>query len=234
MNNKIKSLLATGVALLVTLAIYTGCSTIGASPKPPSATEAKLYQVETNFIPATVTVTNILRQTNVVTLTNQVDNTVTTTNVVSVTPVVSQVETNQAVYIYHNNPQVTGTLAALGQASGPFTGGIGTFVAGGLALLYGLWGQARSTKLKGTAVALTQEIEAVRDYILTLPQGTKIDAAVTGFMQQHQVEAGVASQVMTLIEGNTSNPTVVGVSQSLQAAIDELTKPAPANTPIPK
>lgn len=221
---KNRTILASAIAIIGAAAILVGCDTLGLNPKPPTATEARLYDIQTNQVPITVTVTNIVQHTNQVTLTNTVDNTVTTTNVVTATPVVSQVQSNQPEYLYNPRPAITGTIKAAGDASGPFTAGIGTMIGGGLALLYGMWGQMRSTKLKGTASALTQEIEAVRDYILTLPQGVKIDAAVTQFMQQHQVEAGVATQVMSLIEGNTSNPTVVGVSQNLQAAIAALTK----------
>ncbi len=224
---KHKTILASAISIIGAAALLTGCDTVGQSPKPPTATEAKLYQVETNTIPLVITKTNFVQTTNVITVTNSVDNTVTTTNVITTTPTVTQVQTNQVVYTYHDNPAIIGTIKAVGDASGPFTAGIGTLVGGGLALLYGIWGQLRSTKLKGTASALTTEIEAVRDYILTLPQGVKIDAAVTQFMQQHQVETGVANQVMKLIEGNTNDPTVVGVSQSLQAAIAALTAPTP-------
>lgn len=219
------------LSIIGAAALLVGCDTVGQSPKPPTPTEAKLYQVETNFVPITITKTNFVQSTNVVTLTNTVDNTVTTTNVVTVTPTVTQVQTNQAVYTYHDNPAITGTISALGTASGPFTAGVGTLVAGGLAFLYGLWGHLRSTKMGNTAQTVTDELEALRNFILTLPQGSKIDAAVTGWMQQHQVEAGVSQQVLKLIQGNTSDPTINGISASLQAAIDELTKPTVPTPP---
>lgn len=216
------------VTLLITIigaaALIVGCDTFSTNQKPPSATEARLFDVQTNYVPITVTVTNVVQHTNTVMVTNAADNTVSSSEVVTGQPVVSQEQTNKAVYSYNPRPGVTGTITALGNASSPFTAGIGTMVASGLVALYGLWGHMRSSKLVDTSTALTQEIEAIRSFILTLPQGTKVDAAVTQFMQQHQTEAGVAQTVLKLIDGNTSDPTITGISKELQDTITALTK----------
>lgn len=224
MKNKHISLISiTGLSI----ALLAGCTSglFGANPAPPTTLEQKLFDTQTNYIPVVVTKTNIVETTNMVVLTNTVNNTVTTTNVITATPEVTTQTNQQAVYTETPKPIVTGTLQAAGTAASPFTAGIGTMVSGGLVLLLGIWGHLRSYKFAQTSTALADEIEAVRNYILTLPQGTKIDAAVTQFMQQHQTESGVAQTVLKLIDGNTSDPTIAGISAQLQTAINDLTNP---------
>lgn len=220
---KSKTLKLTLLALCISLPIV-GCRMFGAYPTPPSPTEAKLWNIVTNQVPQVVTQTNVVTRFDVITLTNQVGlvtfttNTFTTTNLVNATNVVEA-------YEYVPKPQVQQTVTQLGNAVAPFTAGWGSIISAALVGLYGLWAHLRSTKSTATSSALTQEIEAIRSYILTLPQGTKIDTAVTTFMQQHQVEAGVADQVLGLIKGFSSNTTVAGAAAQLQDAIAALTKP---------
>lgn len=202
----------------------------GANPAPPSKTEQKLFDIETNVVPQIVTRTNTVTTTNVVNIPSPTGVPMFSTNFVTATNVVTQ--TNQVEeYQYTPKPATTATVTQLGTAVAPFTAGWGSIISGALVGLYGLWAHMRSTKKGDTALVLTQEIEAVRDFILTLPQGTKIDAAVTQFMQQHQTESGVAQEVMKLIKDNTSDPTVVGVATQLQAAINDLTNPPAAPNP---
>ena len=208
------------------LCIGAGCKLFGSSPSAPSALESKAFNITTNIVDVAVIHTNIVTTTNVVNVPNPLGvgvpffttNILTSTNMVTVT---NQVEQFQLA----PKAGVVATLQAVGAASGPFTAGIGTMVASGLVALYGLWAGLRSNKMSTTSAALTQEIEAVRNFIQTLPNGTKIDSAVTTFMQQHQTEAGVAQTVLKLIDGNTSDPTIAGISSQLQQAIAELTAP---------
>ncbi len=224
MKNKTLNTIAISLAIIV--AAVTGCQLLGDKPSPPSQAEAKAFDITTNFVPQIVTKTNVVTTTNIVNVPSPFPfpvystNTVTSLNVVTVT---NQVEE----YQYKPKPAVVETTTQLGTAVAPFTAGWGSIISGALVGLYGLWAHLRSTKKGDTALALTQEIEAVRDFILTLPQGSKIDSAVTQFMQQHQTESGVAQEVLNLIKGNTSDPTVVGVAAQLQAAINELTSPTP-------
>lgn len=213
-----------GINLCVLLLAVAGCKLFGANPAPPTKIEANAFDIATNVVTQVVTRTNTVTTTNIVNVPTSIGvpfyqtNFVTTTNVVTSTNQVEQ-------YQYTPKPATVETVTQLGTAVAPFTAGWGSIISGALVGLYGLWAHLRSTKKGATNVVLTQDIEAIRDFILTLPQGSQIDTAVTQFMQQHQVEAGVAKEVMSLIEGNTTNPTVVGISKTLQDAIDELTNP---------
>lgn len=221
---KSKALQLSFAAITAVVLTVTGCKMFGANPAPPTKAEQKIFDITTNEVPKVVQQTNVVTQYNVVTLTNSVGlvtfstNTFFSTNVVQTTNIVEA-------YEYVPRPQVQSTVTQLGSAVAPFTAGWGWIISGALVGLYGLWAHLRSTKSTATSSALTQEIEAIRTYILTLPQGTKIDAAVTQFMQQHQVEAGVANQVLSLIKGFSSDSTVAGVATQLQDAINALTKP---------
>jgi len=231
MKTKLTLLAATFTAIV----LAAGCSMFGANPTPPTPTEARLFNIETNVVPQIVTRTNVVTSVNVVTVTNGGGIPILTTHVFNTTNTVTA--TNQVEeYQYTPKPATVSTVTQLGNAVAPFTTGWGSIISGALVGLYGLWAHLRSTKKGDTALALTQEIEALRDFVLTLPQGTKIDTAVTQFMQQHQMEAGVATEVLGLIKGNTSDPTVVGVAAQLQAAINELTNPPAAPNPpvVPK
>lgn len=225
-----KRLNITILSLCAIAGVITGCQMFGKNPSPPSATEAKLFDIQTNTVPQVVTRTNTVTTTNVVNVPSPSGVPMFATNFITATNVVTQ--TNQIEeYQYNKRPAVEATTTQLGTAVAPFTAGWGSILSGALVGVYGLWAHLRSTKKGDTALVLTQEIEAVRDFILTLPQGTKIDAAVTQFMQQHQTESGVAQEVMKLIKDNTDDPTVVGVATQLQTAINDLTNPPAAPNP---
>lgn len=219
-------------SLLLTAAVVAGCKAIGDNPTPPTSLEAKLFDIVTNQVPQIVTKTNTVNVTNVVEMPSTNGAVIQQTNIITQTNVVTQ--TNQvAEYQYTPKPAVSGTIQSVGAASGPFTAGWGTIAAGALSLLYGAWAHLRSTKTGNTALVLSQQIEALRDFILTLPQGAKIDTAVTQFLQQHQLDTGVAQEVLAMIKDNTKDPTAVGLAAQLQAAINELTKPTTATTVAP-
>lgn len=212
------------VSVLAVAAIITGCKAIGDNPTPPTPLEEKLFDISTNVVPQVVTKTNTVNVTNVVDVPGANGAVIQQTNVVTTTNVVMQ--TNQvSEYQYTPKPAIESTVQTAGTLSSPFTAGWGTIAAGALSLLYGMWAHLRSTKTGNTALVLTQQIEAIRDFILTLPQGAKIDTAVTQFIQQHQVEAGVAQEVLKLIKDNTGDPTAAGLAAQLQAAINDLTDP---------
>lgn len=217
---KLALITITAVALVV-----TGCKMFGANPAPPTKAEQKFFDITTNEVPKVVTQTNLVTQTNIITLTNQVGIPILQTNLITTTNVVQATNVMES-YQYTPKSAVVATISGVGSATAPFTAGWGTIITSALVGLYGLWAHLRSTKQTATSSALTQEIEAIRSFILTLPQGTKIDSAVTQFMQQHQVEAGVASQVLNLIKGYSSDSTVTGVASQLQDAINTLTKPS--------
>lgn len=185
-----------------------------------------MYNIETNVVQQVVTRTNTITETNIVNVPGPSGVPIFQTNYVTearTVTVTNQVEE----YKYNPKPETTSTVTQLGSAVAPFTAGWGSIISGVLIGVYGFWAHLRSTKKGDTNLALTQEIEAIRDFILTLPQGSKIDTAVTQFMQQHQTEAGVAQEVLKLIAGNTTNPTAIGVATQLQEAINQLTTPTP-------
>lgn len=220
---KSKAMKLSALILTATILVVTGCKMFGANPTPPTPTESKFFDITTNETPKVVQQTNVVTQYNVVTLTNSVGLVTFTTNTFFSTNVVQTTNVVDA-YEYTPKPAAVATIGAVGTATSPFTAGWGTLISGALIGLYGLWAKLRSTKMTATSSALAQEVEAIRSFILTLPQGTKVDAAVTQFMQQHQVESGVASEVLNLIKGYSSNTTVTGIAANLQDAITTLTK----------
>ena len=209
---------------LAAIALAFGCSMFGANPTPPSPLEAKVFNVITNVAYRIVDNTNVVTVTNVVTLVQPSGPPILTTNMVTTTNVVTQ--TNQVEqYQFTPKTEIVSTVQALGTASGPFTGGVGTMVGAALVALYAGWAQLRSNKNANTSTALAQEIETIREFILTLPSGTKIDQAVTQFMQQHQVEAGVAQNVLGILANNVSNNDAVAAAKELSDAIGVLSAP---------
>lgn len=216
-----------GAVAALSIALAAGCALFGANPKPPTPTEEKLFNVVTNIVPQVVVVTNTVMQTNIVDVTPpgapapvQVTNVVTETHVFNVTNQVAQ-------YQYSPKPENVQTVQSLGTATAPFTAGIGTIVSAAILALYSGWATMRSSKNANTSTALAQEIETIREFILTLPSGAKIDQAVTQFMQQHQVEAGVANQVLSIIGNSVSNNDAKVAAQELQTVISTLAPPTP-------
>ena len=76
----------------------------------------------------------------------------------------------------------------------------------GLLALLGAWGHLRSYKAGNTASAIAQEVETLREFIQALPNGTKYDTAITSWLQNHQMETGVAQQVVGILANSVSNP----------------------------
>lgn len=213
-----RTILSISTTAIIAAALLVGCSLFGSNPSAPSSVEQHAFDIATNVVPQIVTRTNVVTTTNVVNAPSPAGGTVLQTNVVNETHVVTV--TNQVEqYQFSPKPAAVATAQALGTASGPFTAGIGTMVSSGLIMLYGLWAHLRSNKEGNTSTALAQEIETIREFILTLPSGTKIDQAVTQFMQQHQVEAGVAQNVLGILAKNVSNNDAVAAAKTLSDAI---------------
>jgi hypothetical protein len=229
---KTKLILAVGIASLV---FITGCGSLasefGATPAAPSTVERVLYNTVTNFVEIPVTVTNTVQATNqvVVTTTNIIGQTVTVTNQVVQVITSTQTVTN-VVPVYQLTPSATAGAAVSGITT------VGNFIAPGLGTLGGiaatgllaLWGWLRSGKKGATNDVIAQEVETLREFIQALPNGTKYDAAITAWLQAHQVQTGVATQVLSVLENSVDNPAAKVAAQDIIAAITA------AGTPVPK
>ena len=213
------------VAAMLTL---TGCaSEFGVNPVGPNAVESKLFAVATNAVTQTINTTNTVTVTNVATVavTNTVGQVipVLVTNTVTQTQIVPVLVTNAA-YTLTTAPATTATVQAAGAIINGFAPGLGSTIAAGLMALFGLWGHLRSQKATNTSAAIAQEVETLREFIQTLPQGAKYDTAITAWLQAHQVETGTAQQVLGLLENNVDNPAAKVAASEIQATLAALSK----------
>lgn len=214
---KLWPIAALSMALLA-VAASGPCSTIGADTSAPNAVEQKLFTTVTNFVAVPVQTTNTTFTTNVVTQfqTNTVGQIVTVTNEV-VQPKYNLVWVTNEVPQYENTVSAStkATVRGGGGILNTFFPGVGSMASSGVLAVLAIWAQLRSGKRQVTAATLAQEVETMREFIKTLPSGTKYDQAITTFLQGHQLEAGVADQVLGLLENQVSNPDA-------RAAIEEI------------
>lgn len=220
------TIMLTGLAL-------AGCSMFGVNPSPPTKIEQALFAVVTNYVPATnyVTKTNVetVIKEVVVPVTNTIGQTVYNTNEVKVytTNVVEQtvVKTNEQYTLTPKDSTKAGA-GAVGAVTNLFAPGVGNMVATGLIAVLGAWGHLRSSKNATTSNALAQEVETMREFIKTLPNGVKNDAAITAFLQQHQLEAGVADKVLSILANQVSNPEAKSAVQQIQDTLKAISATA--------
>jgi UDP-N-acetylmuramyl tripeptide synthase len=110
-----------------------------------------------------------------------------------------------------------------------FAPGIGTIASSGLLLVLGIFAHLRgvgnTAAANNTSATLAQEIEALREFIQTLPSGAKYDTAITAWLQQHQLQAGVATQVLGLLGNEVSNPDAKAAVTEIQGVLANLSKP---------
>lgn len=227
--------------LACTVIILAGCGTFGSNPSPPNAVERALFTTVTNYVPQT----NIVQQvvpvytTNevVVTRTNEVPGQppVTVTNEVTRTNFVTQavpVVTNVPSYTLTPSPSTQSGISTIGSAVNTFFPGVGGIVGYGLAALAGAWGYFRSSKLGNTTSALSQEIETILEFAGALPNGQQYVTTIQQWLQAHQNETGVASQVLSILENDVSNPDAKVAAQQLINTINALNAQGP--TPVAK
>lgn len=201
---------------------------MGKSPSPPSKVEQGLYTVTTNVynvtnvvaVPVTNTVTQVVTQTNAVGVPVFQTNVVTTLATVYTTNVVQKQDYNLS-----TSPQTTQLVQGVAGAVNTFAPGMGTIAGYALLALIGGWGYLRGSKRQDTSIALSQEIEALREFIKSLPQGAKFDEAITAWLQQHQVDAGVTDQVLALLKSEVSNPDAQAALKEIQTALTAMAKP---------
>lgn len=220
--NKTKSILSL-IAISVTL--IAGCSQLGVDTTPPNKFEQQIFTTKTNYV--TVPVPKVIEtfHTNevAVPVTNQVGQVVTVTNMVV------QVE-HQTVTNFVQIPQYQNTVSdatknsvsSIGSIVDTFVPGAGTAVELGLLALFGAWAHLRSGKRQNTSIALSQEVETILAFIKTLPNGAAYSQALTKFLADHQMEAGVAQQVLDLLAKEVSNPDAQAAAKEISGTIAAL------------
>jgi hypothetical protein len=233
-----------GAAALILCVGLLGCKLFGSNPAPPSAFERTLFDVITNH----VTQTNILQVPVPVYTTQFV--TVTATNVTQVpgqppvVVIITNVTPERVVDHYITNTlqvPVTNETYTLATKESTKTGvqgigslvstlypGIGGLVSMGILAALGGWAQLRGNKQANTSVALSQEIETVRNFIKMLPNGTQYDNALTQFMQTHQLEAGVVQNVLSILNNKIKNEDARTAANEISDALGALMPPTPA------
>ena len=181
---------------LVVLLTITGCSLFGSNPSAPTSVEHFFYDVQTNHA-----------------------------LVVSTLPSGGLVTNELLSYTMTTKPVTTTTVQASGTALNTFFPGIGSMASMGVLALLGLWAQLRGQKKSDTADAIAQEVETIREFILTLPNGTKYDTAITSWLQAHQLATGTASQVLGILSSSINNAEAKGAVIEIKQAIDAASTP---------
>jgi hypothetical protein len=195
---------------LIVAALFVGCQST------PYAWENTFYDIKTNVTPIVIVQTNQVFKTNVVEKTEVQTNWVAGIPNVSLLPVRESTITSDVVVTLKTNYQVDYTYtentnsAAVGRTAGsvanlilPGSGGLVTTAIAGLAAL---WGGLRSRKLKKTAAVLAQGIEVYGEVTkATGAAGAKLDGTVKSWLQQHQAETGVLTEVLDVIDQSVDN-----------------------------
>ena len=209
------------VAVCLLAASIMGCAAL--ATKSPTAAERLVYDVHTNYVNVYSVQTN-----NVVsTITNILD------QIVQVTNQVLGVSTQQvAEYGLTVKPGTTSTVTAAGVAANSMYPGIGSMASMGVLALLGAWAWFRGRNSSATSTTLAQEIETMREFILTLPNGTKYDTAITAWLQTHQVQSGVAQQVLSVLANQVSNPDAKAALVNIQQAITAASGAFVTTTPV--
>lgn len=211
------------------LLLLAGCGIFGSNPSAPSRVEQAIFTTVTNTITQVVPVyqTNVITKTQIIPITvTNIENQVFTTsytNVTQMTNVTSALQTNTSLaYTLTPSDTTKATIQAAGTGINALAPGVGTIASTAVTLLVGLWGYLRSTKLKDTSVALSQETETVGEFIKALPNGATYWKAVTDFLAAHQADANVAKTVTGLLANDVSNPDAKVAAQQVINAINAL------------
>jgi hypothetical protein len=225
---RIKLWTLTAVSMTAAVAmLLTGCKLFGADPAAPNAVEKVLFTTKTNFVevPVQVSVTNYVNKELVFNQTNTVGQIVTVTNEVQ-TPVYSVVTVTNIIPQYQNtvSPSTTASVTGASGILNYFFPGSGPIVSAGILALLGGWAQLRSSKRQDTSAALAQEAETILEFIKTLPNGAAYKQAITTFMQAHQLDAGVADQVLGLLDNEVSNPDAKAAVEEIRGTLSAVSK----------
>jgi hypothetical protein len=221
------------IMAILAIGCLTGCKEFGTDTTAPNVVEQKLFTTVTNYVQVPVQQTNTTYTTNTVTqfATNTVGQIVTVTNEV-VQPKYNLVWVTNEVPQYQNtvSSNTASTVSTAGGILNMFFPGIGSAVSSGVLALLAIWAQARSGKRQQTASALAQEVETILEFVKSLPNGANYQLAITQFLQSHQLETGVANQVLSLIENQVSNPEAKAALEQIKNTLTAVkTAAAPAS-----
>jgi hypothetical protein len=132
-----------------------------------------------------------------------------------------------------NAVAVAQTGGAISNVIAPGTGGLVMGIIGGIA---GMWAKLRGARQqtaqqKKTSGVLAQDIEAIREFMWTLPQGGRYDNALKQFMRAHQKEEGVVKDVVELLKTHVDDTEAKGQLTEIQKIIASLgvTPPEPTD-----
>jgi hypothetical protein len=213
---------------LLGVAMIAGCAALSGET-PPTQFEQVIFTTKTNIVPKVTTVEREVWETNevvqVVARTNEVDQVILVTNTVQVPVprIVKVTETNMVeVYEHAVRDEAKQDAQTIGGIVNTFAPGAGTAVTGILIGILGAWARMRSYKAAGTAMA--QQIETIREFLLTLPDGGKYDEALVSFMKKYQRETGTVKTVVDLLDKYIDVPQAEVAAKEIKAAIDALNK----------
>lgn len=206
MKNRTILTIASIGATAALFVVLGGC----ASPAPPSAFEQRIFNVETNQVPR-LTIDKVPLPDG--TFSNYVHT------------------VNEPSYQYHTKPEVADTVKTTGNA---ISGAFGFPFAGTAATtILALWGWIRSSR-KGDnmGASLAQIIETAREVLRAVPNGSQYDQAFVNFMQQHQTETGVITQVASILDNAVSNNDAKAAAQDILDIVNAVKNPPPAASPV--
>lgn len=216
---------AIGIAL-----ILEGCAAVGPNPTPPTKAESLIFNTVTNYqtvvVPAYVT-----NQVQVQSFQTNVQGVVVTQYLTNTVPITVPAQTNQVpTYTDTVKPSVKEGIQGAGGILNFLFPGWGSLATNGLLALLGGWAYARSQKQGvNTTAALAQEIEVVRSLLQSLPNGAALDNQFVTWIQNHQAEAGILTQVMGVlasrVKNNDAQTAADQIAKAVQALVTSTTPP---------
>jgi hypothetical protein len=233
------SITVVAFALLLCTGVL-GCKMFGTNPSPPTGLERAVFDVVTNHVvvtnvvqlPMPVYQTNFYVVTNVVQVSGQpptlvysnyservIDHFVTNT---------VQVPATNDTYTLSTKDSTKSGVQTVGGLVNMFYPGAGGLVSMGILAILGAWGHLRGNKNGNTAVAISQEVETIRNFVKMLPNGQSYDDALTRFMQDHQLETGVVQNVLGILQNKINNEDARTAAKEIADTLGALMPPSPA------
>ena len=147
---------------------------------------------------------------------------------VTVTPQIVPVTNYFVEYDLKTKDSTKADVQVVGTAVNTFFPGVGGLVSTGATALLGLWGFLRgisnTKRSTATSETLVQQVETIREFIKSLPEGAKYDTAITAWLQAHQVETGTSTQILDLLANVVDNPAAKVAAQELRNTIAVISK----------
>lgn len=190
---------------------------------PPTTLERAWFDVSTNTLPQVTT--EVVRAPEISStnrLTTDPATGLVTTNTVTVTNWVEQTRfITNAVETYTLAPgaglaQAAQTGANISNLLAPGSGGL---VAAAITGLGWIWSSIRNRKNGKIAAGGLQAIQVFRSVLQTTEEGKMLDRELTRWLMKHQIEAGISSEVLQLIQGTVSNDDARRVAAEILAIL---------------